>query len=45
MKRERGGEQMYMYNYVMPLYMSEADIILHVCVELMLNRCTPVTTA
>ena len=27
----------------MPLYMSEADIILHVCVELMLNRCTPVT--
>ena len=43
-KRERGGEQMYMYNYVMPLYMSEADIILHVCVELMLNRCTQVIT-
>ena len=46
MKRERGGEQMYMY-MSMPLYMSEADniIILHVCVELMLNRCTLVTTA
>ena len=28
----------------MPLYMSEADIILHVCVELMLNRYTPATT-
>ena len=41
MKRERGGEQMYMY-MLMSLYMSEADniIILHVCVELMLNRCT-----
>ena len=25
----------------MLLYMSEADIILHVCVELMLNRYTP----
>ena len=35
---------MYMY-MSMPLYMSEADIILHVCVELMLNRCTLVTTA
>ena len=44
MKRERGGEQMYMYNYV-DAFIPEADIILHVCVELMLNRCTPVTTA
>ena len=34
MKRERGGEQMYMH-MSMSLYMSEADIILHVCVELM----------
>ena len=45
-KRERGGEQMYMY-MSMSLYMSEADniIILHVCVELMLNRCILVNTA
>ena len=43
-KREREGKQMYMYYYVMPLYMLEADIILHLCVKLMMNRCSQVTT-